>query len=425
MARLFQYGAEISDSSGNFGSTVFPDGDTNQYTGGAAAFSRDTSVHRTGAASWKANSGVGNSISDGGILFTWLASTTYYLRAYEQFSNLPSASFARVLRFGTDGNGISARLTSGGKLQLWNEVANTQIGSDSAVTLSADSTTWYRIELKATFNASTQISDAELRLDGSTVASTSGLTLASTGATANHGWISAPGASCVMHVDDVALNNSAGANNNSWCGDGKVVLLLPISDNARGTGWVGGAGGTTNLFNAVDNTPPVGVADTGTDTSQIRNATSAANSNMDFNLTSYTTAGICASDTINAVIPWVCTAAPVTTSAKQGTVGVVSNPAITNIALGAGGTTGAFWAGAAAANYITQGWKWSPGTLTEAPSVTLGTSPVMRITQVTASTRIADVCFMGMYVDYTPAVSTFIEAPSLIAEQAVMRGSVY
>jgi hypothetical protein len=42
--------------------------------------------------------------------------------------------------------------------------------------------------------------------------------------------------------------------------------------------------------------------------------------------------------------------------------------------------------------------------MTEAPTVTLGTAPVMRITNSTASTRIADVCFMGIYVDYTAAV---------------------
>lgn len=406
MTRLFQYGAEITTAGVGLGSTLFPDGDGNQY---ANLFTRDTSVARSGAASWKFDSDVGT-ICDGGLLFTWLASTTYYLRAYEQFSNLPSASFARVLRFGSDGNGISARLTSGGKLQLWNEVANTQIGSDSSVTLAADSATWYRIELSATFNGSTQISACELRLDGTTVASTSGLTLASTVATANHGWISNPGASCVMHVDDVALNNSAGAANNSWCGDGKVVLLVPISDNAIGTGWTGGAGGTSNLFAGVDNTPPTGKANPGVDADQIRNATSNASVHYDANLTSYTTAGIGASDTINAVQPWTVTAAPVTTSSKQGLFGMASNPAITTVALSAGGTAGAFWAGATAGTYGT-GWKFSSGTLTETPSVTLGTSPVCRITQVTASTRIAMVCFMGMYVDYTPAV---VGATSLI-----------
>jgi hypothetical protein len=43
-----------------------------------------------------------------------------------------------------------------------------------------------------------------------------------------------------------------------------------------------------------------------------------------------------------------------------------------------------------------------------APSVTLGTAPVMRITQVTASTRIAVVCAMFIYVDYTPAVAAAV-----------------
>jgi hypothetical protein len=121
-------------------------------------------------------------------------------------------------------------------------------------------------------------------------------------------------------------------------------------------------------------------------------------------MTTYTAAGAGAGATVNAVLPVVATAAPVTTSSKAGTVGVVSNPAITNVSLGATGTAGAFWSGLAGGTYGA-GWKWSLGTMTQAPTVTLGTAPVMRITQVTSSTRIAVVCFMGIYVDFTPAAS--------------------
>jgi hypothetical protein len=156
----------------------------------------------------------------------------------------------------------------------------------------------------------------------------------------------------------------------------------------------------------VNNTPPVGIVDlggSGADNGQLRNAAASANSSYDATMSTYTAAGVPSRAAINVVVPWTATAAPVVTSAKAGTVGVVSNPAITNIALAAGGTAGAFWSGVAAGTYPT-GWKWSSGTSTSTPTVTLGTAPVMRITQVTSSTQVAIVCFMGLYVDYTAAI---------------------
>jgi len=154
-----------------------------------------------------------------------------------------------------------------------------------------------------------------------------------------------------------------------------------------------------------------------TSTSPIRNATSAANSNMDFTMTSYAAAGIGESDVVKAVRPMCITAAPVSTGAKQGTVGMVSNPAIANIALSATGVAGAFWNGTAAGTYPT-GWKASDGTFTDSPSVTIATAPVQRVTQVTSSTRIADVCFVGTYVDYIPHDSL---VPSMRRRNRIIR----
>lgn len=340
------------------------------------------------------------------------ASTTYYYRAYLRFPALPGAT-AKIFT-ASSGTVASARLTTGGKLQLWNDSGTpAQIGSDSAATIAIN--TYYRVESKIVMNASTQLSDIELRLDGATVASTSGLALPLSKGIFAWGWPAAPGANLVIYLDDVATNDSTGAANNSWCDVGNVVALLPTADSAVGTGWTLGTGTAISANSgstAVKNVPPLGVADlaAGSDPKQIRNASSNANVNYDATMTTYTAAGIEAGATINAVQPWVATAAPLVTSAKLGTVGVVSNPAITSVNLAAQGTSGAFWQGNAGGTYNT-GWKWSRGTMTNAPSVTLGTAPVMRITQVTASTRIAVVCFMGMYVDYTPSSgSTYTKA---------------
>lgn len=410
MARLLTIGYDV-EVPGN--AVIGPD----NPNGGAVVntVTRDTTNKRSGVGCLKCDSGASN-FQAAHALVTPPSSTayTYTYRAYMCFSALPTAQ-AQLL--GPSTQGVGPFLTPTGKLRLWNNVGAVQIGSDSAATIAGNGSTYYRIELQVTVNASTQITACELRLDGVTVASASGLTIAGGGAVHYVGWVGAPGASKQVYVDDVALNDATGAANNTWPGDGKIVMLLPISDSAAGTGWTKGNGtaiGTTG-WSSVDNEPPVGIADlggAGADTGQIRNASSTASVNYDANLSSYTTAGIGATDVVNAVHPWVCTAAPSATSPKAGTFGIVSNPAIANINLK--GASGAFYAGIVQGTYPT-GWIWSPGTITATPTVTKGTSPVARIQQVTASTRIASVCFMGMYVDYTSSVSVTVTSPPAIA----------
>jgi len=401
MARLITIGFETQTPASSIVGPENPPGAA--ITG---PVTRDTTVQRSGGACIKCDSG-----SPSGPTYTPIfsisASKTYYMRAYMRFGTLPSVT-APVFGFLFAANfGISVWLTSAGKLQLFNNVTSAQIGSDSAATIAIN--TYYRIELNIVLNASTQITSGELRLDGVTVASFSGLTIAASLPTVYVGWLDTPGTNNVFcYVDDVAINDSTGTVNNTWCGPGAVVLLLPTADNAVGTNWTRGNGTVIsggNGFQSVDNTPPIGVADlsgAGADSSQLRNAGSNANSNYDATMQTYTAAGVPAGATINAIIPWVWTGAPVVTSAKLGTFGVVSNPTIASVSFAAGGTAGAFWSGVAAGTFPT-GWKPSSGTVTENPSVTLGTAPVMRVTQVTSSTRIAMFCFMGMYVDYTPA----------------------
>jgi hypothetical protein len=407
LACLHRSGGEIDPSSGQTPDAFSSSGVTS-----------DATIFRSGTKSAKFDSTAGNAApflslpkQTGTMLLDAVsASGTSFIRVYKRYTNLPTAASARVLDIGNRGAfGVYANLTSGGKLQLFNAVTGTQIGSDSAATITTG--TFYRIEMKVTLNAITQVTDVELRLDGVTVASATGQTIAG-GTTVSVGWASAPGANCVCHGDDFAVNDSTGAVNNTWVGDSKIVYLRPDSDSAVGTGWINSGGTGVNLFNSVDNTPPTGIADTtANDTHQVRNATSNANSSYDAALTSYAAAGISAGDIINAVIPFCVTGAPVTTGAKQGTFGISSNPTIANVALSASGTAGAFWAGSAAGAYPV-GWKWTVCTITENPTVTLGTSPVARITQVTSSTRIAMCCAMGMYVEYTPSAPKSLAAKS-------------
>lgn len=346
--------------------------------------------------------------------FTGATATSYFARAYiaipDVGQKLAPPAHVVLMRFQTAAftNLCSIRIVSRDgsnnlTVGVYEDAGGTQIGSTSA-TLTIGQ--YYRLELQVNIGTGSNDDTVEGHLEGVSLGST---TTANLGTTApgllRIGISTNPGTICGYVFDDVALNDSTGSSQTSWPGPGNVVLLIPTSDNAKGTGWTNDAAGTSNLFDAVNNEPPVGIADTttGSGLHQLRNATSNANVNYDANLTTYSTAGIGSLDTVNVVVPIVATAAPVSTGAKQGTYGIASNPTIVNVALGSGGIAGAFWSGTAAGTYFI-GWKWSFGTTTYAPSVTVGTAPVARITQVTSSTRIAMVCAMGLYVDYTPAV---------------------
>jgi len=345
---------------------------------GTAAYS--TAQSRTGTASIRINPGSGGTGYIAGPLDTYTMFGLY-------IATLPSVQ--RLIAGGNSAGNVSLRLNSDGTIGYYSGVS-TLVGTSSALSTGV----WYWVGFRQVTGTSVDL----FTIDG--VAAVNG-TVTVSGVITGLGCSLTELSAIDLYFDDIVWD-SAGLLSSK-----KVGLLVPTADSAGGTGWVLGTGTALggNGWIAEDNKPPVGVADltAGSDTKQIRNATASANSNYDATMTTYTAAGINASDTVDAVFPVVATAAPVSTNAKQGTVGVSSNPVITNIALGVGGTSGAFWAGSAGGTYPT-GWKISKGTLTLAPSVTIGTAPVMRITQVTSSTRIAVVCAMGIVVVWTPVV---------------------
>lgn len=390
MARLWTAGAEVQDTG-----AVANVNQIEGYKSGTGTLTFDTGTVRSGARSFKVDAGAGNATIVTSFDVSTVNGRNYYQRSYINIPAAPTADSTIMLSLNSGGEVMGVRLTT--SLTLLLRAGGVQVGSASPALSTGQ---WYRVELRSKIGTGAT-DECELLLDGVSIASTAVANVSDTALSIfRFGWGQAPGANKALYFDDVALNDDQGANQNSWPGDGNVVLLLPTADSAVGAGWTLGSGGTP-LFGGVDNTPPAGVADTGT-TAQIRNATSNANSAYDATMTTYTAAGVPAGATVNVVDPIVATAAPVSTGAKQGTVGLASNPAITPVALAAAGVSGAFWQGNAAGTYPT-GWKISHGTVTYAPAVTLGTAPVMRINQVTSSTRIAMACFMGIYVDYTPA----------------------
>lgn len=320
----------------------------------------------------------------------------YFARVKLQFAALPAGT-VQVLRWANSGTTFmcSLRLTSAGKVQLFNDVAATQVGSDSAATVAVN--TWYTFELSCKISSGSADDDIEGRLDGTSIAASTGLTL---GTAVLHivdcGWIVSPGSgSKQAYADDLIVNDNQGAANNTWPGvDEKIVYCKPISDSQVGS-WTGGAAGTTNLWEAVNNIPPIGTA-TETDLTQIENNVNGGGTNYIATLQSYTTAGVPAGATIKAVQVLCAHGEDIATGAKTGQVKVASNPAGAFKTFTFGDDIGAL-------NTWPQTWRgrWTAGE--DNPSVTLGTSPTIELDKTDTSTRVASVCALGLYVGYTEA----------------------
>jgi hypothetical protein len=422
MARLVTAGFESQSSKGTEGPKPFAA--TTGYgfldpVGTAPTF--DTGIFRSGAVSMKCNTGA----IPTGSGYKWnlpqQASVTIYHRCYFRFEGLPTGAALLISSLtigGTAAGGGGVKITSGGKFQLWNMTTDVQVGSDSAATVTAGDGVWYRVEISNTYNATPQVTGFSAQIDGVTLASASGLSISATGVQGFFvGWpdatvdINVSDTNLVMYADDLAINDSSGSAQNSWPGDGKIVLLVPTSDNAAGSWRAGSAASAAAngaLYDAINNKPPVGTATPDAVTACISNAVSGATTpNGDFNMTTYSAAGIASGDTINCLAMIIAHGEDVATSAKTGTFKIFSNPDSGTADTVGDSNTSQFGptAGGAVAAYASASGNWVTqlGTVIYAPSVTLGSAPVARITKVDTGTRAADCCFMGIYVDYTPA----------------------
>src|SRR5262245_10858191 len=190
----------------------------------------ETGTVRSGAASAKCDSGAGNAAATAALFPVTIPNSTatyvHFVRGYLNLAHLPGATVnvARQANWAADtGNGTGLRLTSGGALIA---VANNTESAASATTRTTG--TWYRLEYKVTTAVTASTSRAttvnEVRLNGTSL----GLSATATFNTANpqgtvlyaFGWDQAPGANKVVYVEDLALNNDQGANQNSWPDDG-------------------------------------------------------------------------------------------------------------------------------------------------------------------------------------------------------------
>lgn len=239
MARLWSSGFELNSTAA--GKELYIG------TSGGGAVSISSTTFRSGAYALRClNTGANGSACG---IFNYTTSSVVgplFARTYFRVANLPAAQ-STIFRLDQDVS-VELRLNTDGTLELWD--IGGQIGSDSSA-LSLD--TWYRLEIKAYHNTTTNRLESEARINGVSFASTStGYDTSAEGDTAGFTDISFGDRSAVTSYDyffdDVAINDSTGSFQNSWPGDGKIIHLRP---NAAGD-----ASDWTNSYTDVDEVTP-------------------------------------------------------------------------------------------------------------------------------------------------------------------------
>jgi hypothetical protein len=155
-----------------------------------------------------------------------------YLRLPQRSITISSVETWMVaVRNGTS-NLISLRLFNLDTWRIYNS-ANSLIAS--GVHTSWQGNIWYSVELY--FKLAGASGAVGLRIDGQTVIAASPVSVPST--ICDNLWLTTMGAagSDAGHFDDVAFNDVSGSVDNSWCGDGKIIPLIP-----------NGVGDMTGLF---------------------------------------------------------------------------------------------------------------------------------------------------------------------------------
>lgn len=352
--------------------------------GGSATY--DTGVKNSGAASLYCVSGSSNSSS--GISMNSSVNCSYLHFAY-RCKVRPTVSPGKSIAGTSDTtNKLNLRQESDGTLSIYNY--NTLVGNG---TTALDLNTWYWIGFRQVAGTSVVF----LKINGVDEITATVATIAEIGREV--GPVDAfKYAAMECYIDDV-IATSDGFIDSPSC----VAMLVPTSDNARATLWTGGSGGTTNLYDVVDNIPPVGSASEN-NTTQIEHAGGAAGTTdaYDANMTTYTTAGITASDAILGIQYQITTGEDSGTGDKLLNFSLVSNPTqatgLANFNVYSAGSSNAL-------GTFPSNWKTTANTMVTNPSVTLGTAPVMRVVRPETASRVASVCYMSMFVAYSPPYS--------------------
>lgn len=397
----------------SFSGYAINDPNTGGNLDGLGTATRDA-FNRNGFYSAKCDSGAGNSAkscsSGASRPVTVGQVVSGYSRRYIYLNDLPGSTICIancVLSNPTSGDGlVGVTLDSTGHLYAH---AMTNNSAASVVTLSPG--TWYRLEVKVTVDWSGAVvapAVNDVLLDGVSLglSATAGSSASpvSYALLCTSGWVQAPGANKVCYVSDAALNDDTGANQNTYPGAGMCVLLVPTATSAAAAKWLDNDGTQTNMWQGAANTPPAGIAAaTSPSHAYIKHTGGAAGTTDAFDATmkTYLAAGIKQVDTVNVIQYYIVTGEESGTGTKLLAIAGVSNPVV------AQSSSFDVFAASGAQGIYPSNWSLFRTQLAMqySPSVVVGTAPVYRVVRPETASRVASVCAMYMYVDYTPAVS--------------------
>lgn len=251
-----------------------------------------TTVHRGGGASLRSNPTAATAYVEQQLDGSGLNARSFH-RFYLYVATLPAVA-ATVYAVGQSGYfPVHIQVTATGALQLRDSQNAANVGTASAPLTVG---TWYRVGLDVQESGSIPVT-REVRgyLDGvdfsgaAMIAGSTGYSRVRIGLQTS--------TSADIHIDDVAVNTPAGTAQNGLPGPGRVVHLVPAGAGDA-NGWptaVGGTAGAANNFTRVSEITP----DDATSYNQL--AATGTTTVDDYTVSSPTTAGIGADDTINVV----------------------------------------------------------------------------------------------------------------------------
>lgn len=201
-----------------------------------------------------------------------------------------------------------------------------------------------------------------------------------------------------IYIDDLALNDDQGSNQNSWPDiHGQIVLITPNNDQAVGVNWALGQGTAPAglAYESVNNTPPLGVSNgvAGADSKQIRNAVASIAqpaADADLKCPAYSSV-IPAGNGIKVLAPIFEVGHTSSSIINNLDVGLIDKPsqALTTVALPVG-----------AVSNFTSLWNRVVSDVIYDPSVALSDQAVLRIGRRSAAALTQLCCFAGIMVEY-------------------------
>lgn len=324
------------------------------------------------------------------------AISNQWARIYILMETLPT-SISRAILGNPAGSNLFVKINTDGTLTLL-QGPSTVIGTST--TALTDTTRWYRIEIKCS-------TSPELRIDGTVEISGTSTSSAMNATIGAHETGVAD--SYIAYFDDWAVDDT------TYPGDSVIKLLLPTSDHSR-LNWTAGAGGTTSLFDAVDNIPPVGVASASeTNTSNVESNSSTGTATYEADLPTYASIGINTGE-IKTLRSVIVHGEDIATGTKTASA-LLQNPFVGLGTFTFGGDAGAHGA------YSGGLWKVAE-TFQDSPTPSMVAANWIQVKKTDTTTRVGCICFMGLYVEYIPTVvAAPIPSPLVISQAAVRRAA--